>query len=300
MPEPAIRLENLTKAYGDTLGVVELDLAVDPGQVYGFLGPNGAGKTTTIRLLLDLIRPTAGSASVLGMDCQEESLEIRQVTGYLPSELSLWNRFTGADLLDHLAELQGLEDRARADELIERLGVELDRPVSELSTGNKRKLGLVQAFMGEPKVLILDEPTAGLDPLVQATFHELLREAADGGACVFLSSHVLSEVETVCDRVAIVREGRLVEEGPLDELAAGNVRILEIVLAEVPEAGFLHDVPGLTHVATDQTRITCRLQGPIDPLLKALSHVEVLDLKSREPPLEEVFRAHYGGGPDAG
>src|SRR5581483_5001839 len=206
----AILTDGLTKDYGGGRGLFDLDLEVARGEVLGFLGPNGAGKSTTMRLLLDLIRPTAGRAWVLGFETRAASLEIRRRVGYLPGDLALYLKLTAGQMLEHLAALRGGVDRAHLNTLVERFAVELDRPIADLSTGNRQKVGLVQAFMHDPELLILDEPIAGLDPLVQQSFHALLREVTDGGATVFLSSHTLSEVERVADRAAILRAGRLV------------------------------------------------------------------------------------------
>jgi len=206
----AIQTTGLTKDYGEGRGLFDLDLDVRRGEILGFLGPNGAGKSTTMRLLLDLIKPTSGSAMLLGLDSRASSLEVRRRVGFLPGDLVLYPTLTGSAMLDYLGELRGGVDRRVRDELVERFDAELDRPLRELSTGNRQKLGLIQAFMHEPELLILDEPIAGLDPLVQQSFHALLEDVAAQGRTVFLSSHTLSEVERVANRVAILRRGRLV------------------------------------------------------------------------------------------
>ena len=228
--EAAIRATRLTKDYGSGRGVFALDLEVARGEVFGFLGPNGAGKSTTMRLLLDLIKPTSGSARLLGMDCRAESLEIRRRVGFLPGDFALYPKLTGRAVLDYLAQLRGGVDPHVRAELVERFDADLDRPVRQLSTGNRQKLGLIQAFMHEPELLILDEPIAGLDPLVQQSFHALLREVSAQGRTVFLSSHTLSEVERVTHRLAILRQGRargrrLAREPPQSRRAAPGYRV---------------------------------------------------------------------------
>jgi ABC-2 type transport system ATP-binding protein len=233
----AIRTRGLTKDFGHGHGLFGLDLEVRRGEILGFLGPNGAGKSTTMRLLLDLIRPTAGSATLLGLDSRSGSLQLRRRIGFLPGEFALPPKLDGATVLNYFADLRGGVDRRVRDALAERFGAQLDRPVRELSTGNRQKLGLVQAFMHEPELLILDEPIAGLDPLVQQRFHASLAEIAAQGRTVFLSSHTLSEVERVADRVAILRGGRLVALDSLENLRSVAVRRLEIEVRRRPDAG---------------------------------------------------------------
>lgn len=228
---PAIAASGLSKDYGSGRGLFELDLEIEQGEVFGFLGPNGAGKSTTMRLLLDLIRPTSGSAQVLGLDTGRDSLGIRGRVGFLPGDLAMYGKLTGRVVLDYLAGLRGGVDRRVRDSLVERFDADLDRPIRELSTGNRQKLGLVQAFMHEPELLILDEPIAGLDPLVQQSFHALLGEVSAQGHTVFLSSHTLSEVERVTHRLAILREGRLVIVDSLENLRKVAVQRLEIEFA---------------------------------------------------------------------
>ena len=236
----AIATAGLTKDYGSGHGLFGLDLEVARGEVFGFLGPNGAGKSTTMRLLLDLIKPTSGSARILGLDTAEESLEIRRRIGFLPGDFALYPKLTGRAVLDYLARLRGGVDPRVRDALAERFDADLDRPLRQLSTGNRQKLGLIQAFMHEPELLILDEPIAGLDPLVQQSFHGLLREVAAQGRTVFLSSHTLSEVERVTQRLAILRRGRLVVVDSLENLRKVAVHRLEIEFAEPIDA---RDVP---------------------------------------------------------
>jgi ABC-2 type transport system ATP-binding protein len=299
MTSDAIRTEQLTKRYGRTLGLDAVDLEVPAGCVFGFLGPNGAGKTTTIRLLLDLIRPTGGRASVLGFDCQRHSLEVRRRVGYLPGELALYDTLTGAQTLGHLAHLRGGVPPGRVAELASLLDVDLARPVRALSKGNRQKIGVIAAFMGDPELLVLDEPTSGVDPLVQQTVHGLIRSAAGEGRTVFLSSHILPEVQLVADMVGIVREGRVIAVEQVDELRARAVRRVHVEFAEPADAATLTRVPGVARVERTGARVTCNLVGPVGPLLDALAGTDVVDVAIGEADLEDVFLSFYGGD-DAG
>jgi ABC-2 type transport system ATP-binding protein len=294
MDQAILNTENLTKFYGRSRGVSNLNLEIKTGQVFGFLGPNGAGKTTTIRLLLDLIRPTSGRASLFGLDSRSQSVAIRKRTGYLPGEFQFYDHLTGSEFLEYFASLRGGVDRSRVGELAERLGSDLSRPLNDLSHGSKQKIGLVQAFMSDPELLILDEPTSGLDPLVQQEFYRLVDEIREQGKTVFLSSHVLPEVERVCDRVGIVRDGELVAVEDVAAIKDKAVRRIEITFAsDITEEDFVglpaHDVQ------ISGRRLRCSVRGPMDPLVKILARFEVIDLISHEPGLEEVFLALYGG-----
>jgi len=296
--ELAIRTSGLTKDFGGGNGLFGLDLDVRHGEVLGFLGPNGAGKSTTMRLLLDQIRPTSGSAAVLGLDSRRDSLEIRRRVGFLPGDLALHPQLTGAAMLEFLAELRGGVDRRVRDALAERFGAQLDRPVHELSTGNRQKLGLIQAFMHEPELLILDEPIAGLDPLVQQSFHALLREVVAEGRTVFLSSHTLSEVERVAGRVAILRRGRLVAVDSLENLKAVAVQRLEIVFAgAVPGEPELRALAGVREVHLDGPHLLIAFEGSADPVVKALAAYEVRSIRTRDDDLEEIFLRFYRDQP---
>jgi len=294
---PAIATAGLSKDYGSGRGLFGLDLEVEAGEVFGFLGPNGAGKSTTMRLLLDLIKPTSGSARVLGLDTSRESLEIRRRVGFLPGDLALYPKLTGRAILDYLAELRGGVERRARDSLVERFGADLDRPVRELSTGNRRKLGLIQAFMHEPEVLILDEPIAGLDPLVQQSFHSLLAEVSARGRTVFLSSHTLSEVERVTHRLAILRQGRLVVVDSLENLRRVAVQRLEIEFNEQVDAREFRGLPGVTEVRADGRTVTVSFEGSADPVVKAAARHEVRALRPREDDLEEIFLRYYREAP---
>ncbi len=296
MDGAAISATGLTKWYGRARGIVDLDLEVSAGEVFGYLGPNGAGKTTTIRLLLDFIRPTRGSASVLGHPTHSDSLAIRRRVGYLPGDLRLYDALSGRELITFLGRLRGQVPWGRANDLARRLDCDLSREIRTLSSGNRQKLGLIQAFMSDPELLILDEPTNGLDPLIQQAFYELVREARAAGRTVFLSSHILPEVERVCDRVGILREGRLVTVERIAELLARAVRTLEVEFCgPIPPDAFAA-VPGIRDVVTAERSLRCTVVGAMDPVMKAANRYEIRTVSSVEPSLEEVFLAFYGEG----
>jgi ABC-2 type transport system ATP-binding protein len=294
-----IRAEQLTKSYGQHRGIVDVDFSVEAGEVFGYLGPNGAGKSTTIRLLLDLIRPTSGRLSVFGLDSRRDSVAIRKRLGYLPGDLRLYERMTGADLLSYFGNLRGLDGAESGERLAKRLDLDLDRQVKELSRGNRQKVGIVQAFMHEPDLLVLDEPTSGLDPLVQETFYELVAEATERGGTVFLSSHVLSEVQHMADRVGLIRDGRLDLVDSVENLRAAFTHV-EATFAEPPPADAFAAIPGVRRVEQDGAVVRFAFEGEIDPLLKALARFHVKALDVREADLEDVFLARYRGEePDA-
>ena len=291
----AIRLERLNKNYGKQRGVVDLDLEVQAGEVFGYLGPNGAGKTTTIRLLLDLIRPSSGRGFVFGMDCQVEPIAVHRRIGYVPGELALYPRLTGEQTVKHFAAVRGGVDLAWVKQLCEQLDFDLTRPAQTYSSGNKRKLGLIVALMGRPDLLLLDEASAGLDPLIQQAFYRILRELREVGTTVFLSSHNLPEVERVCDRVAIIREGKLVAVQEISSLKAKALRRIEIVFDNhVPVAEF-ESLTGVRDVAVTDRRLTFTVQGSLDSIFKAAARHTVQNVISYEPSLEEVFLSFYGG-----
>jgi ABC-2 type transport system ATP-binding protein len=293
---PAIATSGLSKDYGSGRGLFGLDLEVRRGEVFGFLGPNGAGKSTTMRLLLDLIKPTSGSARVLGLDAERDSVEIRRRVGFLPGDLALYPRLTGRAVLAYLAQLRGGVDARVRDALVERFEAELDRPVRQLSTGNRQKLGLVQAFMHEPELLILDEPIAGLDPLVQQSFHALLHEVSAQGRTVFLSSHTLSEVERVTHRLAILRQGRLVVVDSLESLRAVAVQRLEIEFGEAVDAAAFRSLPGVRDVQANGRTLVIAFEGSADPVVKAAAAHPVQAIRPREDDLEDIFLRFYRGG----
>ena len=289
-----IETEKLTKSYGASRGIVDLDLEVDEGEVFGFLGPNGAGKTTTIRTLLDHLRPTSGRARIFGIETTADPVAIHRRTGYLPGEFTLYDRLTGGQTIEYFGNLRGGVDPAYRASLVERLDLDPSRRFKEYSKGNKQKLGLVIAFQHRPELLVLDEPTSGLDPLVQQAFYGLVREAQAEGRTVFLSSHVLSEVERTCDRVAIVRDGRLVRTGRVDTLRDLAHHQVELRFPDgVPTAEFAA-LPGVSDVVVEDHTLRLRIAGPITPVLQAAARHELVDFLSREPSLEETFLAEYG------
>jgi ABC-2 type transport system ATP-binding protein len=273
----------------------DLDLEVAQGEVMGYLGPNGAGKTTTIRLLLGLARPTAGRAQIFGLDCQRRAVDAHRHLAYVPGEASLWPSLTGAETLHLLGRVQGRVDTAYRDELIERFTLDPSKKVRSYSKGNRQKVLLIGALMTRADLLVLDEPTSGLDPLMEQVFRHCILAARDGGQTVFLSSHILSEVETLCDRVAILREGRLVETGTLAQLRHLSTLTVEASFDGAPPD--LGHVAGVTRAVVQGRRVHLQVQGSIEPLVAALAGTGVRQLLSHEPSLEELFLAHYG--PDA-
>jgi ABC-2 type transport system ATP-binding protein len=291
---PAIVTDQLTKSYGSSRGIVDVSMTIETGEVFGFLGPNGAGKTTTIRTLLDFIRPTAGRATVLGLDPHRSSVEVHRRVGYLPGEFSLYEHMTGRDYLGFFATLRGGVDQEVIDGLAERLRSDLDTKIASLSHGNRQKIGLIQAFMHKPPLLILDEPTQGLDPIVQQTFHGLMLEARQAGQTVFLSSHVLPEVERVCDRVGIIREGRLIAVEDVGALKTHAVREIELHFASPVPTDAFADLPGVRDLEIHGDVVRCTVSGSMDALVKAAARLEVIDIESHEPSLEDIFLTFYG------
>jgi ABC-2 type transport system ATP-binding protein len=295
-----ILTDRLTKSYGARRGVIELSFSVSPGEVFGYLGPNGAGKTTTIRTLLDLIRPTSGRALVFGLDPRRDAVRIHARVGYLPGEFSLYEHMTGAEYLAYLASLRGGVPTERIRELAERLDVDLGAKIRTLSHGNRQKIGLIQAFMHHPELLILDEPTSGLDPLIQHEFTQLIEETRAEGRTVFLSSHVMPEVERVCDRVGIIREGRLVAVEEIGDLRAKELRTLEVRFGQPIRPDAFDGVPGVREARVNGETARVTVTGPMDALVKRLAAFEVVDLVSHEPSLEEIFLTFYGRGEEHG
>lgn len=293
MADSAILTAGLKKDYGSFTALHELDLDVHVGEIFGFIGPNGAGKSTTIRLLIDQIRPSSGSAMILGSDSHTDSVAIRRRIGYVPGDLSLYPNLTGAETLRYFARLRGGVQQSRIDELARRLEADLSKKVKEYSTGSRQKIGLIQAFMHRPELLVLDEPNAGLDPLMQQEFLTLLAEARDGGATVFLSSHTLSEVERVADRVGILRAGRLVVVERIDTLKRKAVRRLDFEFTSPIDPDVLARVTGVRTVDVHGVRAHVSYEGPVTALLRAASEHEVLNLTSREADLEEIFLGYY-------
>ena len=298
MADPPLRTEGLTKRFGDVVALDHLDLEVGEGEVVGYLGPNGAGKTTTIRLLLGLCRPSVGRAEIFGFDCQHQPVETHRQLAFVAGEANLWPSLTGAETLALLGRVHGGVDEAYRDELIERFDLDPAKKVRAYSKGNRQKVILIAALMVRPDLLVLDEPTSGLDPLMEQTFRHCVHEARDRGQTVFLSSHIMSEVEALCDRVGILRDGRLVEMATLAEM-----RHLSALSVEARFDGAVPDlsaVPGVSAVQADGSGVRCQVRGPIEPLLKILAAAGVTELLSREPSLEELFLAQYGGDGHAG
>ena len=289
-----IRTEKLTKSYGSHRGIVDVDLEVQRGEVFGFLGPNGAGKTTTIRVLLDLIRPTSGKAYVFDIESSVDPTSIHRRIGYLPGEFALYDRLTGRQTLEYFGNLRGGVDRAYQAELIERFDLDASRRFREYSKGNKQKVGLVAALQHRPELLLLDEPTSGLDPLVQQTFFGLLRERVKDGATAFLSSHILSEVERSCDRVAIIRDGRLVQVDRVDALRDLAHHQVELRFAGEPPVEEFKKLAGVSDLAVEDHLLRLRVFGSITAVVQAAARLGVTDFLSREPSLEETFLAQYG------
>ncbi len=291
--QPAIRTDKLTKHYGNFEALVDLDLEVEQGEVFGYLGPNGAGKSTTIRTLLDLIRPTTGSASLMGLDSHRDSIEIRRNTGYLPGDLALYDKLTGKELLRYFANLRGGVDWKYVDQLSERFSSDLSRKIGDYSTGNRQKVGLIQAFMSKPRLLILDEPSTGLDPLVQQEFHSLVNEVSKDGSTVFLSSHTLSEVGRVADRVGIIRHGRMVVVETIDSLKAKAIRRIDIHFATEIPAGAFDGIDKIRSVDIDGVRAHVSFEGSVEPILRRAMEFDVLNLATAEADLEEIFLTYY-------
>lgn len=301
MADFAISAEGLVKDYGHTRGLDGLDLEVGRGEVYGFLGPNGAGKTTTIRLLLDLIRPTSGRASVLGLDPRRDGVALRRRVGYLPGDFVVDGRQTGLEVLTYLGNLRGGVRAVRIGELAERLNIDLDLRIKTLSKGNRQKIGVIQAVMHEPELLVLDEPTSGLDPFLQREFASLAREVTADGRTVFMSSHVMGEVQRTADRVGIIRKGRLATVQTVEELRERSMRPVEILFDAPVRAEDFAELPGVSEVHVDGTLLTCRLDGRADPLVKEAARHTVVTLSVEEANLEDVFFRYYdrNGGEDS-
>jgi ABC-2 type transport system ATP-binding protein len=294
---PVIRTEGLSKTFGRTTALTDLDLEVRAGEVFGYLGPNGAGKTTTLRLLLGMLRPTAGRAEVLGHDAWRDSVAVRRVVGYLPGEPTLYGRLTGRQHVEYFLHLRGGADDKPALALAERLDLDLGRPARTLSKGNRQKLAVVLALMSAPPVLVLDEPTSGLDPLVQREFQALLREHTAGGGCVLLSSHVLAEVDRVADRIGVLRAGRLVAVERIDEMRAKSLHHVSARFGDAVAKAEFAGLPGVHDLVVDDRSMTCSApQSALDALLKQITRHPVVDLGCVEAELEETFLTYYGNG----
>ncbi len=296
MTDDVIVAERLTKSYGRTRGVTDLSFSVRAGEVFGYLGPNGAGKSTTIRTMLDFQRPTSGRITVFGIEARADPAAVHARVGYVPGEFGLYERMQVRDYLDAYAAFRHGAGRDRIGSLAERLRLDLDRAIHELSHGNKQKIGLVQAFMHEPDLLVLDEPTQGLDPLVQQTFYELLDEVRARGGTVFLSSHILPEVERTCDRVGIIRDGALLSVDDIGDLKAKALRTIVFHFAEPTAAATFAHLPSVVSAEGHGDAVTLTVQGELDEIVKAAAQHTVVNVETREPSLEEIFLRAYRDG----
>lgn len=298
---PAIQAVNLTMVYKNgkesKSALSNLNLSIQPGEIFGYLGPNGAGKTTTIRLLLDLIRPTAGRASILGLDVRQNSVELHRRIGFLPGELSLWDTLTARQVIRYVGSVRGSLDMKYVQNLADRLEFDMSMRVRSYSSGNKRKLGLIIALMSKPEVLILDEPTNGLDPLMQQIFLQLMRETRQDGRTVFLSSHILNEVQEICDRVGILRSGQLKEVKTVSDLTHADFRWVTFLFRQAAQPGRLAAVEGVSDVTVNGNKLKLKLIGDFDPLIRAVGEQYILDMEVQEPTLEEIFLTYYGDTP---
>ncbi|KXK48425.1 MAG: ABC transporter-like protein [Chloroflexi bacterium OLB13] len=296
---PVIQAHGLTKAYGrgGPLALNRLNLDVYQGEIFGYLGPNGAGKSTTIRILMDLIRPTSGTATLFGQDVREHAVEIHRRIGFMPGELNLWPGRTGRDIVVYFSKVRGGVNPNVIKQITERLSLDLSMRVREYSSGNKRKLGLLLATMHEPELLILDEPTSGLDPLMQQTFNDMMLEMRAAGHTVFLSSHVLSEVQTICDRVAILRGGVLQAVESVEKLTHADFQWVTITFREPVSPSHFEGKNGITNVTADGTTLKMRVAGDFDAVIRAIGSDYVVNMKVHEPTLEEIFLAYYGEKP---
>ena len=295
---PAIETVYLVKRCGRARGIEDVSLRVEAGEIFGFIGPNGAGKSTTIRTLLGLIRKTSGEARIFGLDCERDRVRIAAFTGYLPSEVRYYDRMRARELVDYAASFyhDAPACRARARELAERFDLSLDMRIDDMSLGNRKKVGIVQALLAEPRLIILDEPTSGLDPLVQRTFFDLIHEENERGATVLFSSHVLSDVQRSCDRVAIIREGRIVRTLGISELEASRVKRVAIEVARAGELPSEDELAaaGASDVQTDGPRASFLFDGPANALTSLLASLDLANVDVSEPTLEEVFMRYYG------
>jgi ABC-2 type transport system ATP-binding protein len=287
-----IQVRNLTKYYGKARGIVDVSFDVEEGEVFGFIGPNGAGKSTTIRLFCSLIYPTSGTATIFGKDCFKHGPEIRQEIGYLPSEVFYYERMKVLDLLRYSASFYDRDCTQRLHELAEIMELDLKRRIDDLSYGNKKKVGIVQGLLHQPKLIVLDEPTAGLDPLMQRNFFELVREEnRTRGATVFFSSHILGEVQRLCSRVAIIREGHVVEIQDIETLQRDNYKKVRVAAEGIDAARF--DLEGVTNLETGVNSVRFFYRGDINPIMKVIGQTEVIDVTIEEPTLEEIFMHYY-------
>jgi ABC-2 type transport system ATP-binding protein len=290
--DPVIVIDNLYKSYGKVQAVKGISIRVEQGEIFGFLGPNGSGKTTTIRCMLDVIRPTSGTLRVLGLDAQRDKMELHRHIGYLPGDVRLPGQMTGKQVIDYFSRLQGLTP-VLLDDLVARFDVEMKRPLKSYSKGMRQKIGVVLAFMCDPEVLILDEPTSGLDPLLQRTFNEFLLQEQARGKTIFMSSHIMSDVEKVCQRVAVIRQGEIVTIEEVEKLRQKAGQRVTVEFGDTVSADDLARMPGVSNITRNNSAYHFNVSGSMDALIKALSRHEVLRLQAEEAPLEEVFLKFY-------
>ncbi len=296
MSENVIETHDLTVYYGKHRGIKGVNLTVEKGEVFGFLGPNGAGKTTTQRVLLDVIRPTSGKATIFGMDCRKQGVELRRRIGYLPGELALYKDMRASEFFEMYEYLRGENDsKGFWRNLAERLDLDINRKIGNFSKGNKQKVGVVAAFMNRPDLLILDEPTGGLDPLVQQTVMEMVREVQADGRTVFFSSHILPEVQAVCDRVGIIREGEMVATQRVEELFAQRINRMSLIFTTLPPEG-VFDIPGVTELKRTEQSTMLEVQENLAQVLAIAAQHEIQDIETHNVSLEEIFLAYYGKG----
>ena len=286
-----IKTTHLTKYYGKSRGIIDVSFDVEEGEIFGFIGPNGAGKSTTIRLLLSLIYPTSGSATVFGKDAIKDGPEIRQNIGYLPSEVFYYERMKVIDLLKYSASFYKKDTDRRLHDLAEYMELDLNRRIEDLSYGNKKKVGIVLGLLHSPRLLLLDEPTLGLDPLMQRKFFDLIREENANGVTVFFSSHILSEVQRLCNRVGIIKEGRIIEMSDIRTLQQNNYKKIYVAAKEIPDDTF--DLPGVTNLEATHGGVRFFYKGPIDAIVSRVSHLDLIDVAIEEPTLEEIFMHYY-------
>jgi ABC-2 type transport system ATP-binding protein len=292
MSKNVIEISHLTKYYGKHKGIEDITFAIEEGEIYGFIGPNGAGKSTTIRTLLALIHPTSGSATIFGKDCIKNASEIAQDVGYLPAETSYYEQMTVKDLFEYSAALYGKDCSTRVKELSSRFQIDLKRKISQLSLGNKKKVGIIQALLHSPKLLILDEPTSGLDPLMQQTFFEILKEENKKGTTILFSSHVLSEVQKICDKVAIIKEGKIISEQKISELKNNGYKKIELTAkSQIPKDYFADK--DIASYKQDDRHAHFLFKGDINAILERIWHLQVEDVQIEEPTLEEIFLHYY-------
>ena len=300
MSPNAIEINALSKNYGDTNAISNITLNVNEGEVFGYLGPNGAGKTTTIRILVDLIRATSGRASIFGLDTRDGIEEVRSKIGYLPSDIALYENLTGMELLKYLSNLRKIVEWDYVSNLADRLECDLSLRISTLSRGNKQKIGLIQSLMHHPELVIMDEPSSGLDPLMQQEFYRLVEEIKSEGRTILISSHIIPEIERLCDRVGIIRDGILLTVEEIDSLKQKSVHQIEFHFTQPAAEDALNKIPGISEVTVDGNSVKCTIIGSPDKLIKAAAKFEITKLISHEPNLEEVFLSYYGKvNPDA-